>query len=257
MKKLSFLAAAFAALMFTACEKEDSTTNNPGNGGGSTSRLLKKLTKTENNETTVYSFTYDASKRLTSYKSDDNVEQVSFTYDATGNIVKVEEVDGEYKNIYAYTYSNSVPVSGSFKSWQKHAGEPDELIEDDILTYTLENNLVKNIHLEMTQDGTEMDFTLSYTNGNLTKVESVNNEFFKAIFTYGNKKSPFPNLSKYVLDQAGFSLQYFARNELTSATYDFPGTELDRTIATQYTYDAAGFPLTSNDGVTQYKYEYQ
>ena len=254
------MAAAFAALTFTACKKDDAEPNNPGGGtggGGSTSKILKKLTKTENNQTTVYTFTYDANKRLTSYKSDDNVEEVVFTYDAGGNIVKVEERDAEFKNVYAYTYNNGVPASGTFKSWQITAGEPDDLIEDDVLTYTFENNQVKNIHLEMLQDEAQMDFALTYTNGNLTKVQSVGNDFYSATFTYGTKKSPFPNLSKYVLDQAGFSLQFFAKNELTSVAYDFPGTELDRGIVTQYTYDAAGWPLTSNDGETLLKYEYQ
>ena len=218
---------------------------------------MKKITKTENGETTLYNFTYDASKRLTSYKSTDNLEQVLFTYDGGGNIIKVEETEEDFRNIYTYTYNNGVPVSGTFKSWQKHAGEPDELIEDDILTYTLENDQVTNIHLNMTQYGEEVDFKLSYANGNLTRVESSGLYPFTASFAYGNKKAAFPKLSKYVLDQGGFSLQFFARNELLSAVYDFPGTELDKTVTTQYTYDAAGFPLTSNDGETVLQFEYQ
>jgi YD repeat-containing protein len=250
------MAAGVAALTFTACKKDDdSTNNNPGNGGAA--KLLKKLTKTEDGKTTVYNFTYDASKRLTSYKSTDNTEQTLFTYDGAGNVTKVEQTEDDFKNIYTYTYNNGVPVSATFKSWQKHAGEPDELVEDDILTYTLENDQVTNIHLNMTQYAQEVDFKLSYTNGNLTKVETIGSEIYTATFVYGNKKAPFPKLSKYVLDQAGFSIQFFAKNELLSATYDFMGTELDKTITTQYTYDGAGYPLTSNDGETLLQFEYQ
>ena len=186
MKKILLAAAGMAALSFTACKKDDSVENNPGSGNPA--KLLKKITKTENGETTLYNFTYDASKRLTSYKSTDNLEQVLFTYDGGGNIIKVEETEEDFRNIYTYTYNNGVPVSGTFKSWQKHAGEPDELIEDDILTYTLENDQVTNIHLNMTQYGEEVDFKLSYANGNLTRVESSGLYPFTASFAYGNKK---------------------------------------------------------------------
>ena len=242
--------------MFTACKKDDTDKPNPGNGSGNT-KVLKKLTKTEDGQTTVYNFTYDANGRLTSYKSTDNTEQLVFTYDGSGNVVKVEEDDADFKVVYTYTYNNGKPVSGTFKSWEKNGTALGDLIEDDILTYTLENDLVTKIHLNMTQDGEEVDFKLSYTNGNLTKVETVGSDFYSAAFVYGTKKAPFPKLSKYVLDHAGFSLQFFAKNEMLSATYDFPGTLLDRTITTQYTYDAAGYPLTANDGETQFKFEYQ
>ena len=65
-----------------------------------------------------------------------------------------------------YTYSNNVPVSATFKSWQMTAGEPDDLIEDDVLTYTVSGGQVTKIHLEMTQAGESEDFNLTYTNGN-------------------------------------------------------------------------------------------
>lgn len=255
MKKFLFMTAAGAALAFSSCKKDDDVQKNPDNGG--TTKLLKKITKTEDNETTVYNFTYDGNKRLTSYKSADNKEVILFSYDGAGNIVKVEQSDDEFKNIYTYTYNNNIPVSGTFKSWLKHGSEPDALEEDDVLAYTITNDQVTNIHLNMTMEGQETDFKLSYTNGNLTKVETPGSELYTANFVYGTKKAAFPRLSKYILDQAGFSLQFFAKNELISASYDFPGTLLDKTVTTQYTYDASGLPLTSNDGETQLKFEYE
>ena len=52
-------------------------------------------------------------------------------------------------------------------------------------------------------------------------------------------------------------MQLFAKNELLTTVYDFPGTMLDFTITAQYTYDTAGYPVTSNDGETELKFEYQ
>jgi hypothetical protein len=52
-------------------------------------------------------------------------------------------------------------------------------------------------------------------------------------------------------------MQFHAKNEVLTAIYDFPGTQFDNTITTKYTYDGNGYPLTSDDGETQLKYEYQ
>ena len=93
-----FIAAA-AALTFTACKKDDSV-DNPG---GETSKLLKKITKTEDDVTVVYNLVYDGNKRLTSITSSDNLEKTLISYDAAGNIVKVEETEADFKNIYTYT----------------------------------------------------------------------------------------------------------------------------------------------------------
>jgi YD repeat-containing protein len=254
MKKLVLLTGMLAALGFSACKKENSR-QTPG--GGSTAKRLKKITKTENNETIGYNFIYDGNQRLTAIRSADNKEETLFSYDAAGNLTGVQETEADFKNRYTYTYQNSIPVSGTFKSWELTAGEPDGLVEDDVLTYTVSGGQVSKIHLDRTLEGEEMDFNLSYTNGNLTKAESVGAEVYKAVFTYGNKKPLFPTLSKYVLDQAGFSLQFFAKNELLSASYDFPGTFLDKTVLNQYTYDAGGYALTSNDGETRMQFVYE
>ena len=251
MRQLFMMAVAFIALTFTSCKKEDSTTN-----PGTASKLLKKLTKTENGEVTVYNFTYDASKRLTSIKSPDESEVTLLSYDAAGNLVKIDETEAEFHNIYSYTYANGLPVSATFKSWQKQAGGPDQLIEDDVLTYSVTGDKVTGIEMEMS-DGSQMDFALTYTNGNLTKVNTVGSDFYSALITWGVKKSPYPPAAKFVLDQAGFSLLFFAKNEMISIAYDFPGTTMDKTITSQYTYDAAGYPITSNDGEAQLKFEYQ
>lgn len=258
MKKRFLLATAVAAILaFSSCKKDDPGTPSPENPA--TSKQLKKITKTENGTVTVYNLTYDAFNRLLSYKSTDNSESIQFTYDAAGNLTGIEQrEDNEFKNIYTYTYLNNVPVSGTFKSWELTAGEPDAMIEDDKLTYTIANNQVSKIKLEMLQDGgSESNLLLTYSNGNLTNVTTEGVNIFTANFTFGNKKAVFPKVTNWVLDQEGFSLQFAAKNEILSASYDFPGTEADLTVNTTYTYDSNGYVLTSNDGNTQLAFEYQ
>jgi YD repeat-containing protein len=260
MKKLFLIAGLMSALVFTSCKKDkDDDNNNGGDGDGNppVTKLLKKMTKVEGGITTVYNFTYDNAKRLTSFVSTDGEESTKFSYDAAGNLTKIESIEEDVKNIYTYTWTNNLPVSGTFKSWELTAGEPDDLIEDDILTYTLTGNQVTKIRLEMTQVQDVTEFNLTYANGNLSKVQSAQNGLYTATFVFGTKKSAFPQVTKYVLDQAGFSLYFGSKNELITSSFDFPGTQLDNTITQQFTYDASGYPLTSNDGETQLKYEYQ
>ena len=259
MKKVFLLAGALTALVFTSCKKDKDDDNNNGGGNNPATKLIKKMTETENGVTTVYNFTYDNAKKLTGFASTDGKESTTFTYDAAGNVIKVESIEDEFKNVYTYTYTNGVPVSGTLKTWEKNGSEPDELIEDDELTYTVSNGQVTKLKLYMKQADEELTMDFTYANGNLSKVETAQNSIFpyKATFVFGTKKSPFPQISKYVLDQAGFSLFFSSKNELVTAAYDFPGTDLDKTTTTTYTYDASGYPLTSNDGQVQLKYEYQ
>ena len=264
MKKIFLLAGFFAALSLSSCKK-DKDDNNPGNGNGNgngngdASKVLKKITKLEDGKSLVYTFTYDANKRVTAFKSTDNEESTFFTYDGNGNLVKIEETEAEFKNIYTYTYNAAgEPVNAKFKSWKRHGSEPDELIEDDILTYTVAGGQVTKIHLNMTMAEAEANFNMIYTNGNLSKVVSNSGTYsYTASFTFGTKKPVFPVISKYVLDQAGFSLQFAAKNELLTASFDFPGTGLDKTITTHYTYDANGYVLTSTDGEASIAFEYE
>lgn len=243
-----------AALAFSSCKKDDKPVpNNPG-----TTKQLKKVTKTEGGATTVYNLTYDAARRLTAYKTPDNSEYILFTYDANGNLSSLEQrEDNEFKNLYTYTYVNNVPASATFKSWQLTAGEPDALIEEDLLTYTVTNNQVSRIKLEMIQGSAEVNLLLTYANGNLTQVRSEEPSAYTANFTYGNKRSALPKVTNWILDQAGLSLFFGSNNDIRSIVYDFPGTAADKTINTTYTYDSDGYVLTSNDGSAQLVYEYQ
>ena len=257
MKKFFLIAAAMAVLVFSACKKDKD--NHSGSNGGGNGKLLKKVTKTEAGHTVAYNLNYDGNKRLTSITSNDGSETTSFTYDNAGNVTKVERKEGNYYTTFTYTYNNGIPVSGTLKLELKVAGEPDDLQQDDEFTYTVTNNQVTKIHTKNKTDGLEYDITLSYKpNGNLEKaVYSGHEDYsYSVVYTYGNKKPAFPTLSKWVLD-LGFSLEFAANNALISTLIDLPGDTYDLEFTTTYTYDAAGYPITSGlDGVNL-KYEYQ
>jgi YD repeat-containing protein len=259
MRKL--ILGAFIALTFAACKKEKDPTPAPGPGPGpdpgTPAKLLKRITKTENGQTTLYTLNYDDNKRLVSYTSNDQSEGLQFTYDNSGNVVKMEEQHDQVHNIYTYTYNNGVPVSGNFKSYIVHGSEQEELDENDDLTYTVQNGRVTKILMKMNLQQQEIPFVLTYTDGNVTRIQTEGSTAYAANFTYGNKKSGIPQVYKYVLDQAGFSLHFYAKNEVLSESYDFPGTQNDNSVTTTYTYDSDGYVLTSQEGNTKMVYEYQ
>lgn len=255
-----FLVLIIAALSaVVGCKKEGE--NNPSAPGSA--KLLKRIIETEGGVTTTHSLTYDGNKRLTSMQSSDNSETINFTYDNQGNVIKMEDKEEDVRNVFEFTYNNGLPVSGSFKSYE-NAGTPNEtLSENYTLAYTVANGLVTKMKMTVPADpgngqqGYELEYTLSYTNGNMTKVEAGGIAPFSASFVYGNKKPVYPAVFKYALDPAGYTSLFLAKNELLSVAYDFPGTEFDNTVTNQYTYDAQGYVLTANDGQTQTKFEYE
>ena len=257
--KRHFLVALVALSSLAACKKEKGN-DDPDNPG--TSKTLKRLVQTKDGQTTTYNISYDANKRLSSVSSTDNSEVTSFTYANDGNVTKIENKEGNERDVFEITYNNGIPVSGSYKTFEKN-GANETIIDQYSLQYTVENALVTKIKLifppdpENDEEGYELDYTLSYTGGNLTKVETGGLFGYTASFTYGNKKPRFPSLFKYVLDPAGFSLEFFAKNDLLTMHYDYPGTELDDTVTNVYTYDSNGYVLTANDGETQTTFEYQ
>lgn len=254
-----FLIVLIAALStLVACKKEKEETKPSGS-----SKVLKRMIETENGTTTTHVFSYDNNKRLTSIRSTDNAELIALTYDGNGNIIKIEIKEGDVKSVFDFTYTNGLPVSGSFKSFEQAGTPQEELSESYNLTYTVENGLVAKMKVVVPADpvtqqqGYEINYDLTYNNGNVTKIEAAGMSSYKASFTYGDKKPVFPTVAKYILDPGGFTMLFFARNEILSTTYDFPGTEMDATVRNEYTYDAQGYVLTANDGEKQTKFEYE
>lgn len=261
-KHILMLALAAASLASCKKEKTDITGPGPAPGGSNpdpvpTAKMLKKITSTTDGQSTTYVLTYNGTKLLTSVKSTDNSDVTNFSYDNAGNVTRVESTDADFHNIYEYVYEDGIPARGTFKSYDRSNGV-EELIEDDVIHYTVENGKVTHINMDMVEQQQEVNFALTYNNsGNLTKVEGENGMEYTATFTYGSKKPIFPKVFKFVMDHAGYSVQFFAKNDLTTQQYDFPGTDYDFTNTMQHTYDANGYVLTSTDGSTTLTYEYQ
>lgn len=254
MKKLWILVGLAAALLPTACKKDKAT---PGTGTGN-NHLLKKVTRTIDGTTTVFLLSYDAQKRLVSFKSTDNSEYTHFTYDNAGHLIKAEAIEPHLKSIYTFAYSNGLPASGTVKVWETTAGEPDYFSEDNVLTYTVANNQVTHIHQEMKLSSENLDVTLSYQNNDLRKIEAESVDGpYSTTLSFGTHPPVFPAISPYMLDLSGLSLQFAVRHELLSATFHFPDVDDDSILTTQYTYDADGYVLTADDGETLLTLEYE
>jgi hypothetical protein len=260
--KRHFLVALIALSTLAACKKDkgNDDTNNPSTPGTS-SKTLKRIIETKAGQTTTYNFSYDAGKRLSSVSNTDNSEVTSFSYANDGNVTKIENKEGNEKNVFEITYNSGIPVSGTYKTFEKN-GANETLTDQYTLQYTVENALVTKIKMIIPADpandeeGYELEYLLSYTGGNITKIETVGAFAYAATFTYGTKKPAFPAIFKYALDPAGFSLEFFSKNDLLTMHYDYPGTELDDTVTNVYTYDSNGYVLTANDGETETKFEY-
>jgi YD repeat-containing protein len=260
--KRRLVVALLALSTLAACKKEKGN-DDPGTPDSGSSKTLKKIIETKNGLTTTYNFSYDANQKLSSISSTDNSEVMSFAYANDGNVTKIEDKEGVERNVMEISYTNGVPVSATYKTFEKDGVQGETLTEQYSFQYTVENAQVTKIKMIVPadpandQEGYELDYKLSYTNENITKIEATGYYAFTATFTYGNKKPAFPAILKYALDPAGFSLEFFSKNDLLTKNFDYPGTELDETATNTYTYDADGYVLTSNDGETQTRFEYQ
>ena len=260
MRKHLFLFAVIA-LSMASCKKDKIENNNDNDNGGTdpippTAKVLKKQTQVTNGVSTVYNFIYNDSKLLTAIKTADNSDVTNFTYDNEGNVTKVESTDPQSHNIYQFVYENGIPASGTYKSYDLSNGT-ETLSEDDVIHYTVENNKVTKINMDMNVQRQEVNFVLTYdNNGNVTKIKTDGSDIYSASFTYGTQKPIFPKAFRFVLDPMGYSLLFYAKNDMLSQSYDFPGTDNDISDSVQYTYDADGYVLTSNDGTTQTTFSY-
>src|SRR6478609_1920534 len=177
MRKHFFL-IALLALSVASCKK-DPVQNNNDNGSGNpppppppATKLLQKMTETTNGVSTVYNLVYNDAKQLTAVKTSDNSEEIDFTYDGDGNVVKLENIEPNFHNIYTYRYENGVPASGTFKSYERNNGA-ETLNEDDVIHYDVDNGKVTKISMDLTMQQQEADFVLTYdNNGNVTKIKT-------------------------------------------------------------------------------------
>ncbi|MFD2161543.1 RHS repeat domain-containing protein [Paradesertivirga mongoliensis] len=250
MKKQFLTLLVATATAFTACKDNDDPVIR--------TKVLSKLISIEDGDTTTHAFNYDSNKRLTSFGTADNTEKTSFTYDAGGNLTKVENIEGDSKQVFEAVYTNAIPVTGSLKTYDE-----GQLQSTTNLEYTIASGKVTEI-IQKVQTQQSAKSTLTYQNGNVTKIETVLTAggTYTRTYTYGTKKSMLTNPAvKYVLDPAGITASFIAKNEVLTENFDSPGTEFDVNSNTVYTYDSQGYPLTatvtSDEEVVTLKFEYK
>lgn len=255
MKKRLLFACVIGALFFSSCKKNKDATDS-----GSRAKVLKKMTQTLAGEETIYDFNYDAGKRLVSIKSTDNTKVQSFTYNASGKLTGLIDEDASYRQVHSFIYANDIPISGNYKVFEKQLTRPDHLLGERQMVYTVVNNQVENIHVDhlLFAAQKETNFSLSYTGGNLTKVQVTKGAFYEGVYTYGNRRSVFPKIFDFIMDVSSeHAFLFGVKNEILIARHDFDGTELNRIITTQYTYDTDGYVLTSDDGTIMRTFDYE
>ncbi|RYZ28917.1 MAG: hypothetical protein EOO10_07955, partial [Chitinophagaceae bacterium] len=141
-KQLLTLIIALVTLL-VGCKKDKSDTEQtPTNP--TAAKVLKRIIETENGVTTTNTLTYGGNKRLMSITSNDGEQFVKFTYDDNGNITKIENKVEDVRNIFEFTYTNNIPVSGNFKSYEISGTE--EILEE---TYNLQYTVVDGVVTKM------------------------------------------------------------------------------------------------------------
>src|SRR5215217_27751 len=174
------------AVSVVSCKKAKIDNNNDNDNGGPgpdpipvpTAKLLKKQTQVSNGETTVYNFIYNDNKQLTAIKTADNNDITNFTYDGDGNVTKVESTDPESHYIFQFEYENGIPERGTYKNYDISNGT-EELTEDDVIHYTVEDNKVTKINIDMNVQRQEVNFVLTYDNkDNVTKIQTEGSDIY-------------------------------------------------------------------------------
>jgi YD repeat-containing protein len=236
-------------LVLLACKKN---AHDQQKGSSTNTKRLIKITEVRGGQTMVYNFNYNAKGRLASINSDDRTENITFSYDNDGNVISVSESNFQFLSMFYYNYRNGKPVTATFKSWRV---SDDAILADDFYSYTVSNQRVTKIHVEMVQPFMSLDLSVTYnTDGNVTRIEAPG--VLTVSYSYGSKKPIYPNIYKYITDWS-FAPRFFAQNEINVENYNGPVASNNRVTAMQYTYGPEGYVVSSTDGTTQYTYDYQ
>lgn len=236
--KRQFFVLFLAVAIVSGCQDDPATDPQPTQSG----KLVDKIIRTADGQSTVFSLTYDAKNRLTGYEDSGNSENFNLAYDASGNLNKVEIKEDEGKTSFEITYNAAgEPVSGVYRIF-----EADQLVTSFLLTYSVANGRVNEIFLKDPASQLAYGkFVFSYTNGNLTKVETIalGQAPITQTYTHGtNKNVFFGSRIKYVVDPV-FSALFYSSNEVL--TEKVARGQMTTEIDNQYTYDADGYPTAA------------
>ncbi len=233
MKNL-FLSLAFASVLLTSCTSDDAAT--PSAGGP----LPTKIVTTYSGSTTVATstFTYSGNKILEENISPQfDISKIKYTY--TGNnITKIERFAGS--SFDAYGGENMTYENGKIKTSTTIAvaGYNGDLRKESFVynadgTVTTTSSFINQTTGVETPTGRQMRYT--YTNGFLTKSESISSGIVGQVVNYTNdaaKNAAFKNV-------VGFN--EFAMEGTLRLTADYVGSTVYNKTYT-YSYNTANYP---------------
>ena len=249
MKKLMF--ACFAvSLAFTACKKSNDVVE-PAHRN-----LITKITYdgAVPADRLMYTYTYDASNRMTTFARTSNPSNPSrnytFTYNANGSLAEYFESIGNNKGKYTYNADGTVATQKEYSV----SGAVETLY--NTYTYTYAAGIVtENYVYSPTGNGFRQEYKYD-VNGNNIEVKSYNTTpanpagTFSGTATYGNYDAQNNPNSSY---PPAFIFPGSAKNNYRSLSYNSGGT-----ATYTYEYNADGYPTKRSAGSTDVSvYEYK
>lgn len=265
----------------------DPTTTTPGTEGPGTtpSKLLKKVTIDDEGDVLVYSYTYNAAKKLTGVSTDDGSIKINITYQTSGNIAKVIRTENSMGTISSEeivpVYSNNQITK--LNVTHKESGGSIKSIAN--LTYASNGwpSMIKEDIYNEDNTSVVANFVsnLSYTGNNISKWHFKSSmdlglpvpvfdflqelELTVNLSGYDNKINPYNLLPKDYLismihaEADASSITGFAKNNSTkiNVIFNLGGTNMEDTQTATYIYDKDGYPTSVSTTSIITKFEYQ
>lgn len=247
--RVAVLSLAVATLTFSACKKDKSNptpvpvakklSSIDENGHRTASfeynpdGTLKKLhTSFVQGVTTVFTFTYDNQKRILEVSSDDGTRS-KYVYE--NNVLKLTEnfYNNDKTSENNFTYEN-----GRVKSNTLFAPFPQP---NGSILYKPAYRTVYDYYA----NGALQKISTYLRNGNVNDNLELDNEYVYQ--QYDSKKNPLAVISDF--SQALMYHPIHVNNPLSEKMYNGAG-QVEETTTHEYTYDAAGYPVTLKSTVT-------
>jgi hypothetical protein len=247
MTRAAALLLAVASITFTSCKKDK--------GNSNPVEQTRKLSRIEENGQTTATFTYNTDATLKTLLIDFGPfgsTAFEFTYNAQKKISQVVSSEG-FTSKYSYEGGNLV--------WIENYEDGEKIGEND---FQYENGKVKsNTVLTPYPDGngnvvykpTFRTIYTYYASGNVQKISTyvlgANNQLeldHEYVYQqYDGKKNPLAVMSDF--SQAFMYQPISINNPLIEKWYNATGG-VDETTENEYTYDAAGYPVTIKSTTT-------
>lgn len=248
MKKLMFVFLAFG-LAFSACKKNDDVIE-PAH-----KNLVTKITSdgAVPADRLIYTYTYDASNRMTTFAFTSNPynppRNYTFTYNTNGSLAEYFESIGHYKGKYTYNADGTVATKKEYSV----SGATETL--NDSYTYTYTAGIVTENYVSVsTGNGFRQEYKYD-ANGNNTEIKSYTTTpanpagTFAGTSTYGNYDAQNNPNSSY---PSAFIFPGSAKNNFRSLVYSTGGNN-----TYTYEYNADGYPTKRTAGTNVSVYEYK